>query len=725
MNMMRRFSALFILAVLIFTFASAVFAEDADPVAARADEMIRKMREKGVDAKGGIVLVLSGGGTKGFAHVGVLKVLETMEIPIVGIVGTSMGSIIGGMYAAGLSADDIHDLMLDTNIMKLLGDSGTRVRSDAGDHTPAGETTTFLKTYRDRDFRQTGPLGILPARNLLGFLNQHTGSVGIHDFMKLPIPFACVAADIATGETVVLTSGSLPDAIRASASIPGLLEPWRIGDHLLVDGGLVANLPVAIAKDLFPGYPVVAVNLTSVNAMKQTFESFTDIMIQTIDVMAMDHIRQNEAMADIVIRPDVAEFSMIDPSGYDDIYERGVAAAVEMKDRMAAASAAAPAPPARDTEALASFVVRDIQVYGINDRAAREIVDRYKKRWLDKPYDPAETNRASDELSSRDDIESVGITVDRVADGVSVAMHITPRPAYEFNLSGYTSSAHPRRWFGARLVARSMLKEGDSSTIDGRWGNEEWGADLRYFTPLVNGEQWGFAISSGRQRETPYGEESYKLDRLSGRVMYYTDTRYGRFGLGVAGERTDSNNDDDFTWGPYAYYAIDTLDNEMTPRRGFALNSRVWWNTNDVWVSSTRIQSYIPIKDKFILALGAGLKTGRHDSQAYQALLGNYEELIGLAAAPYAGDQAAWARLGVGYDFYSSWWGALRGELFAAYGMTFDSWSRTRDYWESGVALSMPSRFLNARVFLVYGQDGELTTGFSLGVPTWPSRPLP
>jgi NTE family protein len=106
-------------------------------------------------------------------------------------------------------------------------------------------------------------------------------------------------------------------------------------------------------------------------------------------------------------------------------------------------------------------------------------------------------------------------------------------------------------------------------------------------------------------------------------------------------------------------------------------------------------------------------------------MLGDQEELFSLARHPLAGDQTAWARIGVGHDFYTSWWGSLRGDVFATYGVVMDDWSRVDDAWETGVAISVPGQFLNGKVLLVYNDGGELVVGFAIGIPRWWSVPLP
>lgn len=670
--------------------------------------------------RGGVVLALSGGGTKGIAHIGVLKVLEELDIPVVGIVGTSMGSIIGGLYATGLKADEIHKIVTDANIMGLLSDSSIARTDDVGDHVPASGLEGLLVSRHGKKFEPIGPRGLLPAVSLLGFLNQYTGGVSTSNFLDLPVPFACVAADIGTGDTVVLRSGSLASSIRASAAIPGLLEPVEINGRLLVDGGLVANLPVEIAKDLFPGYPVIAVNLSqSIRKDPSTLSNQANILLQMIDVMTIDNIRNNESMADVVLHPDLSEFSMLDTTGYDTIYERGVAIARAHISDIERLSASAPIPAPRGELASVDRIVRLINVSGLEGRQKDEIEKGYKG-WIGTSFDPSMVKEITETVTKRANVYSVDVDVDQARSGkvgdVDLNIMITKQPPYEMELHGYSSSLHPHRWIGASIVARDLLSEGDSTLAYGRVGNNEWNVGTRYFTPMKNDGQWGFAIDIGREWNKLFGVDEYNINRQSGRLLRYFDTRYGRLGVGVGLQRTNGKTGSAFTAGPYLYFSKSNYDNAISPSRGFGLTSTVWWNSDGVWVSNSSITAYIPVSRQYIVA-NLGLKTGLGSTEQYPARLGSEEEMITLSRAPYFGDQAAWAHIGLGHDFYRSWWGTLRGEFFAAYGIVMNEWRRKMDAWEVGLALSVPGKLFNGRLIMAYGNEGEFNIGFSVGSP--------
>ena len=189
-----------------------------------------------------IGLVLSGGGAKGVAHIGILKAMEEAGLTPDYITGTSMGSIMGGLYSIGYTADELKDIALNIDWDRILTNK-----------VPLDKVTFEEKAYYGRyllDFYMKGkelqlPTGVIEGQALLELFSKITRPVHeISDFNQFPIPFACVAANIVTGEPVVLNKGSLALSMRASMAIPTVFTPVKIDGKLLVDGGLVRNMPV-------------------------------------------------------------------------------------------------------------------------------------------------------------------------------------------------------------------------------------------------------------------------------------------------------------------------------------------------------------------------------------------------------------------------------------------------------------------------------------------------
>ncbi|MBP8784348.1 MAG: patatin-like phospholipase family protein [Synergistaceae bacterium] len=682
--------------------------------------------------RGGVVLVLSGGGTRGAAHIGVLKILERENIPVVGIVGTSIGSVIGGLYACGYTAQELEEILTGTDLLSLIADTGARLRPSTGNHRPMGERLGIFNAQFDKNRNRTGPLGSLPAVAFTNFLSQYTSRVPVTDFDHLPIPFAAVATNLETGKPVILRQGSLSSAIRASIAIPGLLEPWTIDGNLLVDGGLVANLPVAIAEDLFPGYPILAVNLAGEDITKERtqFRSVADVFAQAIDIMTIENIRKNAASADLILHPDVSEFGILEGGGYENIIQRGVDVAEAHLDDLLALTANEVPIPIREPMKTEPMIVRKIIIVGVPEEMKEELIDEHSQ-WVGKPLDTATINSTVRRLIQRDEFSTVDAHTEPAEDGVNVVLSFAHRPAYEISFGGYTTNLHSNRWISVIASARDILETGDAASIEHRFSSQ-WGTQLRYFTPRKNSGQWGFAINAmeedlnPRNDQAQMGNASLLLERYNVRALYYKENGLSRMGIGGAAERTTGNGPSNDVWGPYLTFSYDTLDNILAPTSGLAFASSLWWSDLQTLVTQTTFDYYQPLgQNNWRTRFRVGLETGDSKNPAYRPQLGDQEELYSLARHPLMGQQVAWSHFGVANHLMNTWWGGVTVEVFGRYGIAMDNWTRVEDAWETGLVFSIPGQITSGKVLVVYDDSGQFTFGFSIGSPRWWTSPMP
>ncbi|MBO4970502.1 MAG: patatin-like phospholipase family protein, partial [Pseudomonas sp.] len=283
-------------------------------------------------------LVLSGGAARGLAHVGVLKALEEQGIHIDAIAGTSMGAVIGGLYASGYKIDELEKLALSIDWQEALSDA------------PEREDVPFRRKQDDRDFlvkqklsfRDDGslglPLGVIQGQNLALLLESLLAhSSDIRDFDKLPIPFRAVATDIVNGEKVVFRKGHLPQVIRASMSIPAVFAPVEINGQLLVDGGMVDNIPVDVAREMGVDMVIVVDIGTPLRGRKQLNTVF-DILNQSITLMTRSNSEVQLASLkpdDILIQPALASYGATDFGRSLDIINAGYRATQVLEKRLA------------------------------------------------------------------------------------------------------------------------------------------------------------------------------------------------------------------------------------------------------------------------------------------------------------------------------------------------------------------------------------------------------
>lgn len=285
-----------------------------------------------------IGLVLSGGAARGLAHVGVLKALEEQGIHIDAIAGTSMGAVIGGLYASGYKIEELEKLALGIDWQQALSDA------------PAREDIPFRRKQDDRDFlvkqklsfRDDGslglPLGVIQGQNLSLLLESLLAhSSDIRDFDKLPIPFRAVATNIVNGEKVVFRKGHLPQVIRASMSIPAVFAPVEINGQLLVDGGMVDNIPVDVAREMGVDI-VIAVDIGTPLRGQKELNTVFDILNQSTTLMTRSNSEVQLASLkpdDILIQPALASFGAADFGRSQDIINAGYRATQILQKRLA------------------------------------------------------------------------------------------------------------------------------------------------------------------------------------------------------------------------------------------------------------------------------------------------------------------------------------------------------------------------------------------------------
>ena len=283
-----------------------------------------------------IGLVLGGGGARGAAHIGVLKELERLRIPVDAIAGTSMGAIVGGLYATGVNAEELEELVSSLDWNAALSDTAAR------------EHLSFRRKQDDREFpinfelglRGTDlllPKGVIQGQELdllLRKLTMHASH--ITDFDELPIPFRAIASDIVAGEVVILDSGDLTMAIRASMSVPGVFAPARVDGRLLVDGGLIGNLPIDVMKEMGVDI-IIAVDVEFPLYKSEELESVVTISEQMLTILIRkETLRQIDtlAAADILIRPELGIYASANFADITETIQPGQQAVLDQAARL-------------------------------------------------------------------------------------------------------------------------------------------------------------------------------------------------------------------------------------------------------------------------------------------------------------------------------------------------------------------------------------------------------
>lgn len=384
MPLIRFLSLLFL--CLLVSLATALAAQVPAPTAAPSAAPTRPK----------IGLVLSGGGARGAAHVGVLKVLEELRVPIDVIAGTSIGAVVGASYASGTPLADLEAVVTKTDWNDIFNDSSPR------------EDRSFLRKEEDqvrllklemgvKDYALRLPAGAITGQKLDGLFSKLTRfAPGAIDFNKLPIPYRAISTDAESGRMYVFSDGRLADAMRASMSVPGAVAPFEINNRIFLDGGLTRNLPVDIARQMGVDI-VIAVNIGSGLLKRNELQSVLGVSLQMINILTEQNVRTSvESLkpSDLLIAPPLDDISSSDFSRTVEIMSIGETAARALASRLVSLSLSDEAYrlhrgrllAVRGRPVIEGETIQQVQVVGLERANADEL-----KRTLDaKPGDPVD-----------------------------------------------------------------------------------------------------------------------------------------------------------------------------------------------------------------------------------------------------------------------------------------------------------------------------------------------
>ena len=284
----------------------------------QSQETIKKSDKK-------IGLVLSGGGAKGLAHIGALKVIEEAGVKIDYIGGTSMGAIIGALYASGYSADQLDSMFRATNFSKLIQDNLPR---SAKTFYEKEDSERYALTLPFDGFKVSVPPAYSGGQNIYNEMVRLLYHVkDVKDFSKLPIPFVCIATDIETGNEVVFNSGYLPEVIMASGTFPSLFEPVTIDGKVLIDGGVVNNYPIEKVRDMGADI-IIGVDVQHGLSNRESLLSATEILLQINNFQGVADMVEKVEDTDIYIKPEIEKYTVIEFNKANEIVKTGELAAI-------------------------------------------------------------------------------------------------------------------------------------------------------------------------------------------------------------------------------------------------------------------------------------------------------------------------------------------------------------------------------------------------------------
>ncbi|UCD68988.1 MAG: patatin-like phospholipase family protein [Betaproteobacteria bacterium] len=505
-----------------------------------------------------VALVLSGGGARGLAHVGVLQVLEQLRVPVDCVVGTSMGALVGGAYAAGVRPQRSRELLAVTDIDALFADLPPRSQ------IPHRIKRDDYKPLFNIEFGFNGGSVQLPTGASAGykvelFLRELVGpgaSVAGTDFDDLPTPYRAVATDLGTGEMKVFESGDLAKVMRASMSLPAILDPIKIDGRAYVDGGLVRNLPVDVGRALC-GDVVIAVNLGTPLRRLEELQSVIGVAGQSINLLTEQNVERSLTElteADILIEPNLDGFSSSDFAAVEPIIERGIAAAQDKAQALSRFSVDEETYgqwlAARESRVLPAPKIARIEIPE-SDRFGAEAVERDLEVETGEGFSHDELHDDLARLYGRGDFSYLGYSVFSGDDGGTVLIDAEAKrwgPGYlKFGVEVRTDFESPTQANLAASYRRTWVNSlGAEWRVDGQVGYDSY-LGTEFLQPLqVRDGVFLAPFAIARRNYTQFYEEGLRLGQLrvttvSGGLDLGLTDNIGELRLGpyVKGVRTD------------------------------------------------------------------------------------------------------------------------------------------------------------------------------------------
>ena len=546
-----------------------------------------------------IGVALEGGGALGLAHIGVLQWFEDHHIPIDYIAGTSMGGLVGGLYATGKSPEQLRELVEQQNWDLLIG----------------GETQ-----YQDLSFRRKEDLRAYPNSLVVGLKDGLTLPAGLNagqeisllidhetlpysrlsSFDQLPIPFRCVATDLVSGKEVVFQDGSLAKAMRATMSIPGLFSPIRDGDKVYVDGGLVRNLPTDVVRKMGADI-VIAVHLETAPVKPEDLQSLFSVLGRSVDVVIRENEIRGLSAADLIVNVDLRDFTSLDYPKAKLIMDRGASAAGDKSRILMPYSL-------NDADWKRCLAARDerkqsliptphfVRVEGASPEARKQL-ERSLQSLVDKPIDTQSLEAILNRLTGTGRYESSGY---RVVEGngqaglivtVHEKTHAPPTLQFGFEMDGSESD-------NAHFTLASRLTLMDISGYRSEWRTDvlfgaTYGVASELYRPFTASSRWFFAPHADAgdtnfyvyRKSDPLAEYRVARANIGGDLGYgfgrFAEARAGyevgylnaRLQLGTPQFSSVEGRTGDFK----VHFLIDHTDDPVFPRRGFGVETTFRW----------------------------------------------------------------------------------------------------------------------------------------------------
>ncbi len=546
-----------------------------------------------------IGVALEGGGAMGIAHIGVLKWFEEHRIPVDYVAGTSMGGLVAGFYATGMSPDELKALIDGLDWRKILGD-----------RTPY-EDLSFRRKEDQRAYPNSlvfglrrgfsAPAGLIPGHQI-GLVIDRVALPysGVNSFDELPVAFRCVATDLVSGRPHVFQDGSLAVALRATMSIPGAFSPVHDGQAVFVDGGLMNNLPTDVVRQMGADI-VIAVHLETAPVEAQDIQSIFSVLQQSVRVVIAENEVRGLAQADAVVSVPLGEFSTVGYAKSDSIIEKGYEAA-DHRSRLLSAFALEDAAwkeylrERQGRKRTDAPVPQFIQVRGTSANGAID-VGRSLKRFQGKPLDTQKLDQVLTQLTGEGRYDAAGYRITEQNGQQGLLIQVveknsappTFQPAFEVDGS---QSGNVDFTMGTRFTLLDVAGFRSEWRTDLLFGNT-YGVQTELYRPFAAESRWFFAPHADASDATfqIYAKNDPLADYRIYRINIGGDVGYsfGRFSELRVGYQVGSLNTklrlgkpeipsvEGHVGQTRVHYLLDHTDDPVIPRRGVSMESNFRW----------------------------------------------------------------------------------------------------------------------------------------------------
>ena len=621
-----------------------------------------------------IGLVLSGGGAKGFAHIGLLKVLDEEKIPIDYVVGTSMGSIIGALYSMGYSALEIENIVLTRDWLSYFDDTIAR-KNELIENKE--DKDRYALSLLKENWRLNLPKGAVKGQSIDKVLEElFVNAKDIRDFSKLPIPFACVATDAETGKEVVFTKGYLTDGIRASMSLPGLLDPIEIDGKLLLDGGLSNNFPASIALDLGANY-LIGQEVLGDLKRKDELNSALVIMDQALAYKRVDVTIAEKKKIDILLLPDTNEYNIFSFSKAKEMIDAGEKAAREKIDQLKKLKNVEKFDYIKSKKLKTSdnFFIENIEISG-NKKLDSPTITKMLGIKLPKEMTMTDFNKLIDKLYNSRLFSKVNYKI------VGTTLNINIEEEFDKELKvGFNYNETTKGDLFLKIINKGSKLYGNKSSLEFLLGKDEVVKlqNMWYVGPIKKmgislttnySNVENYALMINKNKISDYDVSLFNLDLMIG--TFLSNSRM--LALGIKKEYLDiesntiiANSELNRTKLDYELvylkYLLDSIDDKYFPKEGVYFEGQLSYysgdNSKKLEFSNYKLKFNKPIKLAQNLTLNIGaekaLINNSYNSPAYIPALGgmyNRQNSIifwGLHPSEYRSDQIS---TGFGEFFY-------------------------------------------------------------------------